>query len=401
VLGGLILNAMPCVLPVLSLKLLAVAAHAGEGRRRVRAGLLATAVGVLLSFAILAASLVGLQAAGAAIGWGIQFQQPWFLAAMAALTALFAASLWDLLPIGLPGLSAVASIQSRRPLLDALLTGAFVTLLATPCSAPFVGTAVGFALSRGPGQIAAVFAALGLGMAAPYLLVAAAPSLVRLLPRPGAWMVWLRRAMGVLLAATAAWLLSVLALVADPWASLFAAVALLTALGLLAWRSREAGRTPGVGFAAAIATALAVLIPTLAALAAPSPRPDVGVTRWQAFDPDGIPDLVARGDIVFVDVTAAWCLTCTVNALAVLDRDPLAARLHGAGAVAMRADWTRPDSSITAYLARFGRFGVPLDVVYGPGRPGGVALPELLTTGAVADALRRAAGPPPGRVAER
>jgi len=196
--GGLILNLMPCVLPVLSLKLLALIGYAGAERRGARLGLLATAAGVVASFGVLAAALILLKAAGAAIGWGIQFQLPWFLAGMALATTLFAASLWDWLPFGLPAVlaGAVGSVRGRR-FTDAFLLGAFATLLATSCSAPLVGTALGFALARGPLDIALVFAALGVGMAAPYLAVAAAPGFVAWLPRPGPWMVWLRRGLGV------------------------------------------------------------------------------------------------------------------------------------------------------------------------------------------------------------
>ncbi len=178
-LGGLVLNAMPCVLPVLSLKLLSVASQAGAERRRVRIGLAMTALGVLASFALIAAALIALRASGAAIGWGIQFQWPWFIAAMAAVTSLFAASLWGWLPILLPrfAYAAAADMRAETPYAEAFVTGAFATLLATPCSAPFVGTAVGFALAQGPAEIAIVFAALGVGMAAPYLAVAAFPPL--------------------------------------------------------------------------------------------------------------------------------------------------------------------------------------------------------------------------------
>ena len=231
-LGGLVLNAMPCVLPVLSLKLLSVASHAGAERRRVRFGLAMTAFGVLASFALIAASLIALRASGAAIGWGIQFQWPWFIAAMAAVTTLFAASLWGWLPILLPRFAyeAAADIRAPSPYADAFLTGAFATLLATPCSAPFVGTAVGFALAQGPGEIAIVFAALGLGMAAPYLAIAAFPRLVRLLPRPGRWMNVLRIALGFALAGTAVWLLIVLSALSGTRVALIAAAA-LTARG--------------------------------------------------------------------------------------------------------------------------------------------------------------------------
>ncbi|HET9019956.1 MAG TPA: protein-disulfide reductase DsbD domain-containing protein, partial [Acetobacteraceae bacterium] len=228
-LGGLILNLMPCVLPVLSLKLLALVGYAGAARRHARLGLLATASGVVVSFLAIAAVLIGLKATGAAIGWGIQFQVPWFLAGMALLTTLFAASLWDWLPIGLPGgvERAVGSVRGHGRFSDAFLLGAFATLLAASCSAPFVGTAVGFALARGPADIAAVFLALGLGMGAPFLAAAAVPGLVAFLPRPGAWMIWLRRVLGVALLGTAGWLLSVLALEAGTAAALVAGAALL------------------------------------------------------------------------------------------------------------------------------------------------------------------------------
>lgn len=399
-LGGLILNLMPCVLPVLSLKLLALAGLGGAERRDVRLSLLATASGVLVSFLLLAAALIGLRWAGAAIGWGIQFQQPWFLAAMATVTTLFAAGLWDWLPIGLPGAAQTMSgWHVRRKLADAFLTGAFATLLAASCSAPFVGTAIGFALARGTREILTIFVALGVGFAAPYLMVAALPVLVRWLPRPGRWMVWLRRALGFALAGTAAWLLYVLADVAGVAPAIAIVAALAGLLAVLAWRSRAAG--PGkparsaLGACAATLVAVAVLSPPLAArltpltaIEAPSPRVPA---LWQPFDRAAIPRLVAGGKLVFVDVSAAWCLTCKLNELAVLDRAPVADRLRAPDVVAMRADWTRPDPVVTAYLQSFGRYGVPLDVVYGPATPQGEALPELLSASAVLGAFGRAA----------
>ena len=403
-LGGLILNAMPCVLPVLSLKLLSVAGYAGGERRQVRFGLLATAAGVLASFLAIAAVLAGLKLAGAAIGWGIQFQQPWFLAAMATVTTLFAASLWDLLPINLPGFAAgAATLRSRHATLDAFLAGAFATLMATSCSAPFVGTAVGFALARGPAEIVLVFAALGLGMAAPLLAVAAAPGLVRLLPRPGPWMAWLRRVLGAALAGTALWLLWVLAQVAGTVAAVVAGAALAGTLGALTLQGGSAGTGRRAGTVAALALAVvAVLVPSFAIPAASPAAADAGqATQWQPFDPDAIRHRVAEGRLVFVDVTAAWCLTCKVNEATVLDRAPVADRLRAPGVVAMRADWTRPEPRVTAYLQGFGRYGVPLDVVYGPRRPEGVPLAELLTASAVLDAMVQAAGPSPRDLTER
>jgi suppressor for copper-sensitivity B len=400
-LGGLVLNLMPCVLPVLSLKLLALLGYSGAERRQARLGLLATAGGVIVSFAVLAAALILLKQAGAAIGWGIQFQQPWFLAGMALVTTLFAASLWGWLPIALPGgiTDAAGSVRGHGRLADAFVIGAFATLLAASCSAPFVGTAIGFALARGPLDIMLVFAALGLGMAAPFLAVAAWPGVVSWLPRPGPWMDWLRRVLGLALLGTAAWLLSVLATEAGLWPALTVGTALAALLVLVGarghWRfARYRGRA--IGAAAIVLSIAAVLAPSLYGRAVPIRAPDRSAKAdlWRRYDAVALQRLVAGGQMVFVDVSAAWCLTCKVNELTVLDRAPVAKKLREPGVVAMRADWTRPDPSITAYLQSFGRYGVPLDVVYGPGAPAGIALPELLTSSAVMDAFRRAASSP-------
>lgn len=393
-LGGLVLNLMPCVLPVLSLKLLALVGYAGAERQAARLGLLATAAGIVVSFGVLAAALIGLKAAGGAIGWGIQFQSPWFLAAMALATTLFAASLWEWLPIALPGgtAQALGAGRGRGRLGDAFLMGAFATLLAASCSAPFLGTAIGFALARGPGDITLVFAALGVGMAAPFLAVAAAPGLIAWLPRPGPWMIWLRRVLGLALLATAAWLLSVLAVEAGRNAILLAGGALGLLLAALAWRHHRPARKPAATVAAVTLAVLAVLLPALHGEPAPLVAPASGAQArlWRPFGQAALRDLVTGGHVVFVDVTAAWCLTCKVNELTVLDRSPVAERLRAPGVVAMRADWTRSDPAITAYLQSFGRYGVPLDVVYGPDAPDGIALPELLSAQAVMNAFRRA-----------
>jgi suppressor for copper-sensitivity B len=393
-LGGLILNLMPCVLPVLSIKLFAFTREAGGSLRDVRLGAVATASGITFSFMLLAASLVGLKWSGATLGWGIQFQQPWFLAGMAVLTVLFAASFFEWLPIGLPNsIVNVASKRSGGPMIEALLTGVFATLLATPCSAPFVGTAVGFALARGPSEIFAIFLCLGLGMALPYWMAALFPGCVRWLPRPGPWMLVVRKFLGILLLGTAAWLIYVLWSTAGAWTAVVTAALLACLLGYRALISAPVG-----GQIASLAsrrsgliTAGLVVVSLIAGFsgAAPVSQPATA-QEWQAFDLDALPGLIAGGNTVLVDVTATWCLTCKVNEVRVLENAEVRSRLQQSHVIRMRADWSRPNPYIADYLHRFARYGIPFDVVYGPQQPDGEALPELLTTNALLRAIDQA-----------
>jgi len=392
-LGGLILNLMPCVLPVLSLKLLSVVGHGGGDRGAVRLGFLAAAAGILVSFLLLALGALALRAGGMAVGWGIQFQQPGFIAVMAVILTLFACNLFGWFEIGGPrwAFAAAESRGASHGLTGHFLTGALATLLATPCSAPFLGTAIGFALSRGALEIVSVFLALGLGLALPYLMVAAFPGLATMMPRPGRWMLHLRRVLGVALAATAAWLVLVLATQRGvPAAAVLALMLCALALGFaFAGRLPEALRraAPAVVAGFALATvALAIVVPAAqrgADLAAKD-------QHWQKFDEAEIAALLAQGKVVFVDVTADWCITCQANKTLVLNRGEVAKRLGGDDVVAMRADWTRPDPAIAAYLAKFGRYGIPFNVVYGPAAPQGIALPELLSQDSVLTAVDQA-----------
>lgn len=398
-LGGLILNLMPCVLPVLSLKLMSVLGHAGQAPRLVRRGFLASAAGIVVSFLVLAGGLIALKQAGAGVGWGIQFQQPAFLAFMMGVTVLFACNLLGLFEITLPGRigDALAGDGRREEGLGRhFLTGVFATLLATPCSAPFLGTAVGFALARGAPEILAIFTALGLGLATPYLAVAAFPGLARHLPRPGRWFVWLRGVLALALIGTALWLASVIWVQAGTETAGLAIVFAALIGAVLALR-----RVPGSRLGRrAIPLALVILaVMTVHAALAPG-RPadvagrgaqDAGSTiAWVPFDQPGIDQMVGAGQVVFVDVTAEWCITCQFNKLRVLERAPVSDALNGAGMVAMQADWTLPDPAIAAYLQRYGRYGIPFNIVYGPQAPYGIPLPELLSADAVLDALARA-----------
>lgn len=390
-LGGLILNVMPCVLPVLSIKLSSAMKLEGAGRATVRWGFLASAAGVMTFMWGLAAALFAWRLAGVTVGWGLQFQNPVFLALMIGILAIFAANLAGAFEIAPP-----AGLQTRLARaggagghVEDFLTGAFAAVLATPCSAPFLGTAIAFALAGRGTDIALVFSFLGLGLAAPYLLVAARPGLVRHLPRPGRWMIALRVVLGILLAVTAAWLVWVLHGVAGT-TTMLAVVGLTTGLVLLLSLPRLRG-VIRAGLALPLVGIMLFGAGYLADTSAPRTL-DAQVTDWVPFNRAEIARRVSRGEVVFVDVTADWCLTCKANKALVLDREPVVSALAAAGVTPIQADWTRPDPVISRYLESFDRYGIPFNAVYGPAAPEGIVLPELLTADAVMAALDDAAG---------
>jgi suppressor for copper-sensitivity B len=409
VLGGLILNLMPCVLPVLSIKVLGVMGHGGGDTRAVRHGFIASALGILASFMVLASGLVALKAAGMTIGWGIQFQQPWFLVAMAVIVFVFACNLFGFFDIALPqaigdmGAHAADANHHTGPL-GHFLQGALATLLATPCSAPFLGTAVGFALARGPLEIYAIFAGLAFGLALPYLAVAAMPAAATRLPRPGPWMIRLRQILGLALLATAGWLLWVTSgILGQPaMAGLLIGLAVLGGILWLAGRGIKPARAlvPGLPIAIGVALVLAAAVLPAGNVEAPRGGGEADLrgagknaefrAHWQPLDEARIARLVADGKTVLVDVTADWCITCQVNKRLVLNQGAVKAAIMDGRIVAMIADWTRPDPVIAAYLAKFGRYGIPFNAVYGPQAPNGIPLPELLTETAVTEAVAQA-----------
>jgi suppressor for copper-sensitivity B len=387
-LGGLILNLMPCVLPVLSLKLIAFVGHSGKERAHVRWSFLASTAGVLASFLALASLLAGLRAAGEAAGWGVQFQHPLFLSGMSLMLTALAGNLWGWFEIPLPGFAGrlAEATESQRGLLGDFLTGALATLLATPCTVPFLSTAIGFALAGGTGQIFGMFLLIGLGLSAPYLLVAAVPELALHLPHPGRWMLHLKRILGLGLAGTALWLLHVLAGQVGLAAALATGAALVVVAALLALaRLPRSARAAGLGLAALAA----FLAPSLIA-EAPPPAMQEGV--WKPFSEMALADLLDKGRTVLVDATAAWCINCQVNKALVFDRGWTADALMKGRIAGLRADWTNPDPAIARYLAGFGRYGIPFDAVYGPRAPEGLALPSLLTEEAVRKAVEAAGG---------
>ena len=394
-LGGLILNLMPCVLPVLSIKLLGVVGYGGAEARKVRAGFLAAAAGIITSFLLLAAALIGLKEGGAAIGWGIQFQQPIFLVFLALILTLFAANLSGLFEIRLPGPLSDFAVRHGHgsSLAGHFMTGVLATLLATPCTAPFLGTAVGFALSRGPFEIALVMLAVGIGLAFPYLAIAAFPRLVSWLPHPGKWMIVLRRILALALVAAVVWLLTVLhsLMGADAVTSVAVLLGVIAmVLGAKLVPGSRIGRNAGV---IVLGLSVAALLVPVYRAESPAPAPTVaGKDHWVPFDEAAVKRFVDDGKVVLVDVTADWCITCQVNKRLILDDATVTAALAKPSVVMMRADWTRPDPAIARYLAQFGRYGIPFNAVYGPLAPDGIALPELLTTDAVLTALAKAGG---------
>jgi len=398
--GGLILNAMPCVLPILSLKAFGLVKAAGQAPGRVRAGALATTAGIVLSFWALAGAAIAAKSAGAAVGWGIQFQQPGFVAFLAVVVLFFTLNLWGLFEIQLPSglMTAAEKRGAREGLAGHFASGLFATLMATPCSAPFLGTALSFALAQTAGTILAIFTAVGLGLALPYVLLAIAPGAARLLPRPGAWMDTLRGAMGFLLAGAVIWLLYVLsAQIAPERLAFFQVFLLATSLGLwFAHRSRAGSTGKRFGWAVALLLAagsvlLAARAPATEARASGAAAADAEIA-WTPFDRAEAERLSAEeGRLVFLDITAEWCVTCKVNEKLVLHTPEVAGAFAEHGVIAMKADWTNRDDSIAHFLAEHGRYGIPFYMLYRPGTAPHV-FGELISKRGIVDVIAAAAG---------
>ncbi|UXI04378.1 protein-disulfide reductase DsbD family protein [Photobacterium sp. TY1-4] len=391
-LGGLILNMMPCVLPVLGLKLSTAITGEHREQRQIRTQFLASSAGILVSFWLLAGFLAALKLSGQALGWGIQFQSPYFIGAMILITGLFAANMLGLFEIRLPGnASTWLATRGDHSHLGHFIQGMFATLLATPCSAPFLGTAVAFALGADLLTLFVIFTALAVGMAAPWLLVAAFPALARLMPKPGAWMNRVKLLFGLMLLATSLWLLSLMTNFLTTWMVVATGTLLLT---LLLWQlGRQKGRKPVIITLAVIlfSSAGGLLIGSVTADQWATPLP--ADHPWQTLNVDQISRHVQEGNVVMVDVTADWCITCKANKIGVLLQDPVYSALGKPDIVRMRGDWTHPSDYVTGYLQSYGRFGVPFNIVYGPGAPHGIALPVILTQDTVLEALRAAASP--------
>lgn len=394
-LGGLILNAMPCVLPVLSLKVFGLVRSAAHGRSEVARGGLATAAGILASFWALALAAIAARSAGAAVGWGVQFQRPGFVAFLAVVVVLFCLNLWGLFEIPLPQrLSRLGGSTVREGAAGHFFSGLFATLMATPCSAPFLGTAIGFALAQEAPVILAIFTAVGLGMALPYLILVAAPGAARLFPKPGAWMDSVRGIMGFLLAAAAVWLFYVLSSQMSPERVAAIQLALL-GLALFTWMRHRGVTGRALRHAAGLGMAAAVVVTLVVAASAGGEAPaqaaeTPGLIDWVAFDRAQAEELSTRGQLVFVDVTADWCFTCKVNERLVLETPEIAGVFSEHGVVPMKADWTNRNDEIGNFLAEHGRYGIPFYLLYRPGQEPRI-FSELLTKETLVAAVQEAA----------
>jgi thiol:disulfide interchange protein/DsbC/DsbD-like thiol-disulfide interchange protein len=398
-LGGLVLNLMPCVFPVLAIKALGLAGQGGAGvRHRALHGLAYTA-GVLTFFLALGLLLLGLRAGGAAVGWGFQLQSPLFVALMAYLFVVLGMSLAGALTLGtsLMGLGQDSSALAEEGHVGAFATGALAALVAAPCTAPFMGAALGYAMTVPWFAALAIVLALGLGMALPFLLLAVLPGLAQALPRPGPWMETLKQALAFPMFATAAWLFWVLAVQTGP-AGLAAAFAgaLLLAFALWLHERLRLGRAPWprVGAGVALAGLAGALwlgatagagnagLGSAAAMQSAAAPARTAVLPAEPYSPERLSAARGEGRPVFVNMTAAWCITCLVNERVALSGSAVARAFAEQGVVYLKGDWTNRDPAITDYLAGFGRNGVPIYVFYPPGGEPRL-LPQVLTEASV------------------
>jgi thiol:disulfide interchange protein DsbD len=394
-LGGLLLNMMPCVFPVLFLKGLALVNSGNEERAKLRTHGLVYAAGILVSFWALVALLLGLRAAGSTLGWGFQFQSPVFLSLMAGLLFFLGLSLAGQFEIGLTLTSTGGTLAQKQGYTGSFFTGVLAVVVATPCTAPFMGAAVGYALSASPAITFAVFTALALGLAAPYVALTLQPAWTRWLPRPGAWMEVLRQAVAVPIFATVIWLAWVLT-------GAYGASALAALLGsflLLAIAGWFLGRWPAKRWSTALAALILLGVIALAVFsrkmainaggAGKSGADSVAASAWEPWSAEAVNRYQAQGRPVFVDFTASWCLSCQVNERVALNQPEVQRAFAERKVVLLRADWTRHDEAITQALTALGRSGVPAYALYAPGETNPQLLPEVLTPGMVSDALNK------------
>ena len=388
--GGLVLNLMPCVFPVLAIKVLGFTQHADDRRAHRTSGLAYTA-GVVLSFLALGALMLALRAAGQQLGWGFQLQSPAVVAALTVLFTVIGLNLAGVFEFGSFLPSRLATMEARNPVANSFLTGMLAVAVASPCTAPFMGASLGLAVGLPAVQALLIFAAIGLGMALPYLAASWWPAVARLLPKPGAWMDTFKKFMAFPMFGTAVWLLWVLGQQTGIDGA-GALLALLVVLALVLWALGLTGRTRIVlaSFSIAAGAFLASAIgPNVIKMAeAATPVAQTPGARWQPWSAERVQTALGAGQPVFVDFTAAWCVTCQYNKKTTLANDEVLNAFDAAKVQTFRADWTRRDAAITAELQKLGRSGVPVYVLQAPGQAP-VVFSEILSATEVKDALGR------------
>ncbi|SEL49981.1 Thiol:disulfide interchange protein DsbD [Pseudoxanthomonas sp. GM95] len=393
-LGGLILNVMPCVLPVLSLKALSLA-EGGRGAGHARASALSYAAGVMLSFLVIGGIALGLRATGQALGWGFQLQQPLVIAVLVYVMFAVGLSLSGVFAVGYGLAGAGRGLTERSGLGGDFFTGVLAVVVASPCTAPFMGTALAFAFAAPLPVALAVFALLGVGMALPFLLIGLVPALASRLPRPGAWMDTLKQVLAFPMYLTAVWMLWVLGKQRGIDAVALALAGLVVlALGLWAFQ-RVRFQTAPLRRTLAVVVLLVSVVPLVLLHRLPPPSATSNTASAdgsEPYSPARLAELRKQGQVVFVDMGADWCVSCKANEQAVLNRDDFRNALRSSNAVLMRGDWTNVDPTITAFLTEYKAVGVPLYVVFPKSGGDGEVLPTVLTPQLVRDALKRAAG---------
>ena len=398
--GGVVLNFMPCVLPVLSLKIISFAKtppqRPGVKASNFRTRFIATFLGVMFSFLLLGAMAAGLSHMGVTVGWGSHFQQPLFLVFLIVITTLFSNSLWGFIDIELPyfirqGLNKLLSRDHKHNdiLIEDFTAGMLATLLATPCTAPFLGTALGYALAQSSLEIVLFFTVMGLGFSMPYWTGALLPPGWIRTPKPGRWMIVLSQTLGWVLALTTLWLLWIVSQLLPRFAVVILGVSVVI-LSLIFKASRLRPKLKKINWIVSGCMLLVPVLSTTAPLVSLNSSSASNLSRWQNFDPDQIPSLVQQGHTVVVNITAAWCLTCHLNKYMVFESQESIKLLSHKNIIQMQADWTHRDTKIAQYLLRYHRGGIPFNIVLGPGAPGGIVLPEILTFKDLSAAIQKA-----------
>lgn len=399
--GGLILNLMPCVFPVLGIKIMGFVNQAGESRGKIVAHGLVFSGGVLLSFWALAAALLLLRSSGNQLGWGFQLQSPGFVLALTLLLFAFALNLSGLFEVGQSAVGLGSGLTAKSGMAGSFFSGVLATVVATPCAAPFLAPALGAALALPPLASMAVFTFIALGLAAPYLLLSAFPGLIRWLPKPGPWMETFKQFMGFLLYATVAYLLWVLAgqLTDKGGYGGFSFLKVLLSLVILAMALWIYGRwgafhmAKSTRYKAIAATAIMAGLSLYIGLSGTGKSIASGSqVQWQEWEPGKAAQLASQGQTVYVDYTARWCVTCQTNKATVFSSREVIQQIADLDVVLLKADWTHQDDRISEALAKHGRSAVPFNLVYGPGTDSPLVLPEILTPGVVLDAISTASG---------